>query len=149
MLTQTILKERFDYDNGELIWKIRPSNRVQIGDVAGYIDNNGRKIIKIDNKLYKAHRLIFLWHHGWLPDLVDHKDENPLNNRIDNLRSLDRAGNATNSSKKWGSNPSRGIRLTSSGKYQARYKGLSLGSFESLPEAVLAYDAVRSCVLSL
>ncbi|NBV93669.1 MAG: hypothetical protein EBT29_04305, partial [Proteobacteria bacterium] len=56
------------------------------------------------------HRLFFYWHHGYLPKLVDHKDTNPQNNKIENLRELNSKGNARNSNKK--------IRKNCSSKYK-------------------------------
>ena len=46
------------------------------------------------------HRLFFYWHHGYLPKLVDHKDINPQNNNIENLRELTDSENKRNSNKK-------------------------------------------------
>ena len=52
--------------------------------------------IGIDRHLYKTHRIIFLWHHGWLPIQVDHKDTNKLNNKITNLRACTNEQNIKN-----------------------------------------------------
>jgi len=42
----------------------------------------------VDGRNYKAHRLAWLWCHGPIPEglEVDHKDSNPANNAISNLR---------------------------------------------------------------
>lgn len=42
--------------------------------------------ICIDGKRYHFHHIIYLWHHGFIPDIVDHIDCDALNNRIENLR---------------------------------------------------------------
>ena len=34
------------------------------------------------NYTFLLHRLLFYWHHGYLPKLVDHKDTNSQNNKI-------------------------------------------------------------------
>ena len=58
-----------------------------------YCKNNKRNNLLL-------HRLFFYWHHGYLPKLVDHKDTNPQNNNIENLREINGSGNKRNSKKK-------------------------------------------------
>ena len=87
MLLQRV-KELFEYDReaGKLFWKVATSRRIKVGREAGSIDTEGYRIVEIDGKKYKVHRLIFLIEHGYLPEFIDHKDSNPLNNHISNLR---------------------------------------------------------------
>lgn len=85
-VTQELLHELFEYKNGELYWKISPSNNVKIGDKAGCLSSTGYLFVGIKNKLYRCHRLIFLMHHGHLPKYIDHINNNPSDNRIENLR---------------------------------------------------------------
>ena len=42
--------------------------------------------IKVLGKQYKAHRLAFLYVHGYIPSIIDHLDGNGENNEISNLR---------------------------------------------------------------
>lgn len=85
-ITQNLLKELFDYRDGELYWKVAKARRVKIGDHAGYVSSGGYRQISINDKYYYAHRLVFLYHHGYLPEFLDHVDGDPTNNSIDNLR---------------------------------------------------------------
>jgi len=85
-IEQRQVKDVFEYRDGELYWKVNNSNRIKVGDKAGSINSTGYLITSIDSKHYLNHRIIFLWHYGYLPQYIDHKDCNPLNNRIENLR---------------------------------------------------------------
>jgi len=64
--------------------------------------NKLKKFLSTNKKNYTflLHRLLFYWHHGYLPKLVDHKDTNSQNNKIENLRQLNSSGNKRNSKKK-------------------------------------------------
>lgn len=98
-LTQVYLKEIFTYSDGFLFWKIRMANRIKTGDKAGYLhEKRGgfRRVIRINKKLYYSSRLIFLWHNGIMPLIVDHKDLNTQNDKIENLRSATNSENQRN-----------------------------------------------------
>ncbi|UMZ14728.1 HNH endonuclease [Pseudomonas sp. MPFS] len=53
----------------------------------------------LKGKLYAAHRVVYELHHGPIPSgmMIDHKDRDPMNNHIDNLRLATRGQNASNS----------------------------------------------------
>lgn len=84
-LTQYLLKELFDYRDGKLYWKIKKGS-ANIGDRAGNVMKNGYRQIGINSKNYYTHRVIFLYHHGYLPEFLDHIDGDKSNNNIENLR---------------------------------------------------------------
>jgi hypothetical protein len=96
MITQSEANQLFSYVDGVLYWKISRSNRVRIGMRVGAEDSNGYQAATINHKHYKTHRLIFLMHHGWLPSEIDHIDNNPRNNKIENLRPTTRRQNQFN-----------------------------------------------------
>ncbi len=99
MLTQERVKELFDYqEDGQLIWKIKRGGKAQAGAVAGAMTSNGYLFIRMKQKSTMAHRIVFLWHHGYLPEQdIDHIDGNRTNNRIENLREATRSQNNGNS----------------------------------------------------
>lgn len=113
-----------------------------------------RIVIFFANKKYynlRVHRLFFYWHHGYLPPLVDHKDTNPQNNSIENLRELDKIGNARNSNKKIRKNCSSQYKGVSKqrNKWVARIKlngqkEIRIGCYDKEDDAGQAYnDKIR------
>lgn len=61
---------------------------------------NGHRCYKgsIFNLRFKAHRVIWLMEHGEWPQVIDHIDGDPFNNRLSNLRSVSQSENAKNAS---------------------------------------------------
>lgn len=89
MIIQNLLNKIFVYKNGVLFWK---KNQKPITNIepTGYIR------VGFNKKQYKVHRLIFLMHHGYLPEFLDHIDGNKLNNKIENLRPASKLQNNQN-----------------------------------------------------
>ena len=132
----------FDYQDGNLI---RKSGRVnEIGKIAGYVHKaSGYIHVKINTKAFKAHRLVFLYHHGYLPECVDHIDGDKANNKIENLRAATKEQNSCNQ-KVRSTNKSgcKGVKWNSvSKKWQVgickNYKNIHLGLYEDLELASL------------
>lgn len=107
MITQEIVRELFDYKNGQLIWKKKTSAKTKIGSCAGSLNSAGYVNVGVNGKLYLLHRLIFLWHHGRLPEVLDHINGTKSDNRIENLREATFLQNSHN--KKIPSNNGSGI----------------------------------------
>lgn len=85
-LTPELLHSLFRYEDGKLLWKVSHNQRIKIGSEAGTIDARGYRVVKFNGIVQKAHRVIFMMHHGFMPDYIDHVDGNRLNNKIENLR---------------------------------------------------------------
>ena len=74
----------------------------------GSLDKDGYLIIKIKGKQYKAHRLVFAYFNDRFPTKeIDHINRNRTDNRIENLREVDRTENVRNTTKKI--NPDTGV----------------------------------------
>lgn len=95
-ITQESLHELFDYRDGYLYWKVRPSNRVKVGDKACTLRRDGYSHIMIKGVRYLNHRLIFLMHKGYLPDYLDHINGIRSDNHIENLRESSSSENSSN-----------------------------------------------------
>ena len=100
MVSQRRLKELLTYSNktGLFVWKVR-RGKAQKGSVAGHKNKKGYIEIGIDDRLYLAHRLVFIYLRGSCEMNVDHIDGNPSNNKKNNLRLARPQTNARNSSK--------------------------------------------------
>jgi hypothetical protein len=96
MITQATLKDLFDYKDGELYWKKKICYKVVIGKSLGSKEFIGYKNCRIYGKNYRLHRLIFLYHHGYLPKEIDHIDGRKSNNKIENLREATKSQNMRN-----------------------------------------------------
>lgn len=98
-ITQKRLKSLLTYDpgTGEFRWRIRRSNRAPKGSIAGCRDRYGYIVIRLDDTLYKAHRLAWLYCYGtWPTKNLDHINQTPDDNRIANLREADQHENNQN-----------------------------------------------------
>lgn len=113
-----VLREILDYNEftGELTWKARGEvspywtprgarcfNNQFAGKEAGFDkkvvnrDYTRREMKLPGGKNYTCHRVIWAWKTGkWPTSLIDHIDQNPLNNAWNNLRESDFSGNQQN-----------------------------------------------------
>lgn len=148
-LTQDLLNELFEYRDGVLYWKIAKAKKIKVGDVAGNLHKTGYLTTMVNSKRYLNHRLIFLMHHGYLPQCLDHIDGNKINNRIENLRPATIGENSRNS--KIPKNNTSGFKGVSwhsrDKKWQAQLminkKSKHLGIFKTIEEATEAVKKAR------
>jgi hypothetical protein len=145
--SQNLVKNLFDYhEEGFLTWKISTNNRIKIGDMAGNtLGKCGYMVISIFGKYYRTHRIIFLWHHGYLPEgIVDHRDRIKIHNWIDNLRDTSHSCNSRNCNV--GKRNTSGIIGVTFLKKEKKWRAyilkdkrtMNLGHFIHLDDAVLA-----------
>lgn len=85
----------FDYKDGELYWKVNKTTRNLIGKRVGSFAH-GYKTVMVDGKNWRIHRLVYLMHHGHLPKMIDHINNDRSDNRIENLREANDNQNAHN-----------------------------------------------------
>ena len=149
MISADILRRLFRYEpeTGEFFHLTRAARRVKIGDVAGSVNSQGYRQIRIQGRTYKAHRLAWLYVYGaWPHSNPDHINGRRSDNRMANLRLASRSQNLANSSV-WrrGKDIPKGVSSRKSGRWIARVqrggKSHFLGSFSSLAEASAAYAA--------
>ncbi len=153
MITQAEVKRLFDYRDGVLYWKVKSSKNILIGTSAGTVNNRGYMVTRINRKLYLNHRLIFLYHHGFMSEnLIDHIDRDKFNNKIDNLREVNKQCNARNSNQ-FSHNTSgvKGVYFHKKANKWAscltiNQNSIHLGLYSDFTEAVAHRLAAEQCV---
>jgi len=147
-LSQDLLHELFEYRDGLLLWK-RGRGGMKVGDEAGYLTDNGYKVVSINKKDYRVHRVIFMLFNGSLQGDIDHIDGNRLNNKIENLRQATRSQNLYNT--RISNRNTSGVKGVSwdkaRNKWDVRIRvkkaQITLGRFESIEEAKAVISKFR------
>ena len=153
MISQKKLKEILYYnpETGEFVWKKRRGGRKL--SRAGGVQKSGYHTICIDYKSYQSHQLAWLYVHGYFPENdIDHRDKNPSNNIMSNLREISRPCNIRNSLiSKNNSSGVTGVSFDESrNKWAAcisvNYKTIHLGRYKDFDEAVCYRLAAEQCI---
>lgn len=148
-LTRALIDEFFIILDGKVLWK-NDDGKKRAGKEAGWADEDGYIYIGLVYRLYQAHRIIFTYHYGFEPSLVDHIDRNPRNNDPENLREADKVINSINRGLQ--SNNTSGVRgvgwSKASRKWRAYIKceGVTkhLGVFDEFEDAASARSLAES-----
>lgn len=154
-LTQERLRELFHYDEATGIFTrlTSVSSNTMAGDIVGYVSKEGYRRIKCDGKMYRAHRLAWLYVHGrWPKDEIDHIDGNKSNNQLSNIRETTHSENMQNQRKAridnvssgllgvtWHKNAKKWVALIKAGKNKYH-----LGCFDTQSDAHSAYLAAKA-----
>ncbi len=147
-ISQELVRELFDCPpEGGLYWKkkLNQFSRIKIGQRAGCKFNDGYIIVMLKKCPIPAHRIIFLWHHGYLPKTVDHINGIKDDNRIENLRAATHSQNNMNRSSDSNSLGLKGVGYSTYNKRRFRAsitvngKYHHIGVFDTAQEAHEAY----------
>ncbi len=147
LLTAATVRANIQYDpvNGTFTWlTARHGARWPAGRPAGYT-RSGYLVIKLQQIKVLGHRLAWVWMTGeWPETLVDHWDNDKLNNRWSNLRLASPSQNAMNSIGKRGPDRLKGTCWdTVNEKWQAHIcinrRQQNLGRYDTEQEAHEAY----------
>ncbi|QDH47389.1 HNH homing endonuclease [Salmonella phage vB_SenS_SB9] len=144
-------QSKFDYDPETGIFTWNSGSRR--GKPAGGHNDSGISLSMGSKGKYKAHRVAWLYMTGEDPGdlLIDHKDQDPWNNKWNNLRKATNKENSSNSSG-WENKSTgvKGIYKRTEGKFEARIrangKRINVGTFGSLEEAESAIREAREKV---
>jgi len=144
MITHADLLQRLYYDKttGVFTWTKSLRTARWVGKQAGWIDKQGYRYIRINKRLYSAHRLAWFYVTGrWPSDgVVDHINGNPMDNAFNNLRDVTKKINQENRRKASIQNKSGLLGVSPNGKRWAATintsengvcKHLYLGTFDT------------------
>lgn len=138
-----ILKEHVHYDplTGEM-YNLKNRGNIKAGKRLGTPASGGYMTINVCGTTLYFHRVAFAIHHGYWPEMVDHKNGDRSDNRIENLRASNKFFNARNAAPKYGRR-FRGANKRENGWgvcIRSERKQIYIGTFKSEIEAAYAYD---------
>ena len=144
MIDADILRSLLEYnpDTGVFTWRVTRGGAARKGDFAGCLNSNGYRIIMVNGRFYRAHRLAWLYTHGvWPCGEADHINNIRDDNRICNIREATRSQNLANTRKHKGDLP-KGV-TSHRRKFKAQLtvagKRMFLGMFDTPELAHAAY----------
>jgi hypothetical protein len=136
----------YDETTGELRWKVKPCQRVSVGDVAGCINKCGYLVVRCAYKLHLVHRIVWLITTGALPvNELDHVNGIRNDNRLSNLREVTRRQNQRNRK----CHRTGHLLYTTYDKHKGRWKAVSptingkrkhIGHYDTMQEASVAAE---------
>lgn len=105
------------------------------------------RIIRFQGRNIRAHRFLFWKYHGYIVDIIDHKNGNGLDNTKGNLRESDATANALNHHAPVRSRTGEmGIYKTKIDSYQVQRKiagkVVSFGTYTTIEEAITVRDKI-------
>lgn len=153
-ITAECLRSLLSYEatTGNFVW-LRKRGRAEVGSIAGGIEPDGYRFIRINGRKYCAHRLAWLFVNGEWPDNeIDHINGLRSDNRIANLRQATRSQNGANT--KLPTTNSVGLKGVCFHKRNRRFQatiGLNgakkhIGYFATANEAHAAYKAAAEMI---
>lgn len=147
-LSKEFLNSIFEFKDGYLRWKVKRPGGINPGDRAGTSQDNWYISVCFFGHRDRAHRIVWMMHNGHIPEgyTIDHKDNDPSNNHIDNLRLATHSQNTSNRRLVYGVNNSgyKGVfHVARVNKWRAQItangKCKSLGYFDTPEQGHAAY----------
>lgn len=146
MVQEQTLKEYLEdnyYIEEGLLKRAKTYRNWKKGREVGTVGLRGYKTLWVLTRRYYVHQLIFLMTHGYIPDLIDHINGDKLDNRPENLRGSSKVSNALNLKGCHRDNVSGYLGVTyrkDTGKFVARFRNKTLGSYKTAKEAHDVYN---------
>lgn len=148
-----LMEKHFSYSNGNLFWKVPSTRSVKVGQKAGSLDSHGYLRVVLFGKRMFVHRIIWVLKTGKQLSSnieIDHINNNPLDNRFENLRLATRSENQQN--KLISKNNSSGVKGVSWDKLRKKWQAhsnlngrkIGLGRFSNIADAEKAVMNFRT-----
>jgi hypothetical protein len=85
-----LIREIIAYDpiTGKFTWLVHTPGRTRGKEAKGTVANNGYIHIRVDRRIYLAHRLAWYLSYGMWPNTIDHINRIKTDNRLSNLRDV-------------------------------------------------------------
>jgi hypothetical protein len=156
------LRQCFHYDSGRLFWLKRLREHFSTADYwrgwnnrwsgkeAGYLDSGRRWQVRVNDRKIPRYYIVWALHFGEWPELLDHRNRDSSNDRINNLRLVTPCQNAQNRRRQ--SNNKAGLKGVSWDRGKGRWRAtitvnrrwIQLGLFDTPELAHHAYiEAIR------
>lgn len=149
-LTVSRLRELLHYDpqTGIFRWRVARRPNIKAGDEAGWLHKDGCRMIGIDQREYKAHRLAWFYMTGHWPVEIDHRNGARGDNCFENLRELPHALNLQNQRRAKSTNRTGLLGVTLfNGTFRAQImlngKNIYLGCYPTAEAAHRAYVVAK------
>lgn len=131
----------FSSDRDRRIWNTRFSGKPALCTLA----HNGYMYGAIFGENWSTHRIAWLYHTGQVPREVDHINGNRADNRIVNLREVDRSANCKNARHKRNLSGAVGVSWHVKGKaWSVKLSKKYIGLYKDFDEAVAARKAAEA-----
>lgn len=132
-----------EYKDGTIYWTKGPNK----GKECGWVDQHGYRITRMGRSLVRNHHIVwYMFNNSWPESEVDHINNNPSDNRIENLRLSNRQGQGANQKlQKRREGKFKGVHQIPEGNYYVKIKKegktkTGLGMFTCPKEAAMVYN---------
>lgn len=155
--SQEELQRYFYYNKGNLFFYPFQGTRKRWSRLSnrklGHKNKDGYIVCTWKHKRMYLHRMIFMYHYGYLPEQIDHIDNNKSNNKIENLRAADNSLNMHNTTKR--TDNTSGVKGVWFSKrhnkwiagFQFRNKKIHVGTFIDKEEAERTIQQTRQAIV--
>lgn len=153
-ITQEAVRFLFNYDpeSGVVSRRVFVNSRAKEGDTVGFLESNGYLRVRINNRSYMLHRIIWLWMEGYFPEnQIDHENHVRQDNRWCNLREVSSSCNMRNASvQERNKSGVTGVCLTKDKTWQvsiSKFRANTyIGRYDDFTEAVCHRYAAEQCL---
>lgn len=140
---QVNFNEIFAYEGGNLYWAKKISDKIVIGNLAGWVKWNGYRLVSVKGVTLPVHHVVWHMFNGSFIEQgldIDHINGDRSDNRVENLRAVSRSDNLMNKSSYGKTSPYRGVYKHKSGRFYVRFRKEYLGIYDTPEEAAMVWN---------